>query len=99
MPPTWSDPGVVVRAVTVDLNVADLRLDPNTLSGADPGRGPPKKRRAARVPWAADLNNREKPYDDAGGRNPKVRRRIAQARVMKIARQWLDPVGGHDRRE
>jgi hypothetical protein len=35
----YNGPGAMARAEGVDLNIAERRLDHNTMSGAEPGRG------------------------------------------------------------
>jgi hypothetical protein len=69
------------------------QLAPDAAAAAGWGDTPsPPKRTAARG-GAADLHIITKKPSDAGGIASNHRRRIVQARLIKIARQWLDPAG------
>jgi hypothetical protein len=57
-------------------------------------RGPPPKGKSARR-GALDLSHISKAV---GERKIKRPRRAAQSRALRIARNWLDPRGGNDRR-
>jgi hypothetical protein len=58
----------------------------------DRGRDPPKRRGALR--GAPDLQHLFGKPVDVGGTKPRPRRRVAQAGVLKIARDLFDPRGG-----